>query len=115
MHFHPAPAGAELPAAPPGTDSARSTAAKIPGGPPPAEAGGEPPGALDNALARINDAMAAWSTDMRFDIDPDTRTVVISIIDSASGDVLRSVPNDAALQVAKMIIRLQGHGLDTKA
>ena len=59
--------------------------------------------------------MQAWSTGMRFDVDDDAQRVVVSIIDSATGEVLRTVPSDAVIRVAKMIVQLQGKGINTQA
>ncbi|MYN11666.1 hypothetical protein GSY71_00640 [Pusillimonas sp. TS35] len=70
---------------------------------------------LDKALEAVNNHMQAWSTGMRFDIDPDTDRVVVSIIDSESGDVLRTVPTEAVIRVAKMIAQLQGRSVNTTA
>lgn len=70
---------------------------------------------LDKALEKVNDSMKAWSTGMRFDVDPEAERVVVSIIDSATGEVLRTVPSDAVIRVAKMIVQLQGKSVDTKA
>lgn len=70
---------------------------------------------LEKTLEQINDSMQAWSTGMRFEIDDDAQRVVVSIIDSATGEVLRSVPSDAVLRIAKMIIQLQGGTIDTHA
>ncbi|MBV6273196.1 flagellar protein FlaG [Alcaligenaceae bacterium CGII-47] len=71
--------------------------------------------ALEKALELVNNNLKAWSTDMRFDIDEDAQRVVISIVDSSTGKVLRTVPSDAVLRVAKMIVQLQGTLVDTKA
>ncbi|MCQ9616017.1 flagellar protein FlaG [Paenalcaligenes niemegkensis] len=70
---------------------------------------------LDKALEHLNDSMKAWATGMRFDIDPDTQRIVLTLIDNESGDVLRTIPSEAALAVAKMIIQFQGNGINTKA
>lgn len=70
---------------------------------------------LEKALKLVNSSMEAWSTGMRFDIDPDTERVVVSIVDSATGTVLRTVPTDAVLRVAKMIMQLQGKSINTQA
>lgn len=69
---------------------------------------------LAKALDMLNNNMKAWSTGMRFDIDPEAQRVVVSIIDSETGDVLRTVPTDAVIRVAKMIVQLQGRSVDTK-
>lgn len=70
---------------------------------------------LEKALHLVNNNLEAWSTGMRFDLDPDAQRIVVSIIDSASGEVLRTVPSDAVIRVAKMIVQLQGKSIDTQA
>ncbi|HEY9280308.1 MAG TPA: flagellar protein FlaG [Eoetvoesiella sp.] len=70
---------------------------------------------LEKALELVNSSMEAWSTGMRFDVDPEAQRVVVSIIDSATGEVLRTVPSDAVIRVAKMIVQLQGQSVNTKA
>ncbi|NYT61942.1 flagellar protein FlaG [Alcaligenaceae bacterium] len=69
---------------------------------------------IDQALEQVNNSMEAWATGMRFEINPEAKRVVVSIIDSATGEVLRTVPSDAVLRVAKMIVQLQGKMIDTK-
>lgn len=70
---------------------------------------------LEQALEDVNNTLKAWSTGMRFDIDPDAQRVVVSIVDSVSGEVLRTVPSDAVIKIAKMIVQLQGQSISTSA
>lgn len=70
---------------------------------------------LEQALEDVNNSLKAWSTGMRFDIDPDAQRVMVSIIDSESGEVLRTVPSDAVIRIAKMIVQLQGQSISTQA
>lgn len=70
---------------------------------------------LERTIEQINDSMKAWSTGMRFEIDEDAQRVVVSIVDSESGEVLRTVPSDAVLRVAKMIVQLQGGTINVRA
>lgn len=69
---------------------------------------------LEKALEMLNNNLKAWSTGMRFDVDPEAQRVVVSIIDNETGDVLRTVPSDAVIRVAKMIVQLQGKSVDTR-
>ena len=73
------------------------------------------PGARDDLFEEINSAMQAWSTGMRFEIDEDTQQLVVSIIDTKSGEVLRQIPSDEVLHVAKMITQFQGNIVSVKA
>lgn len=70
---------------------------------------------LEKALESLNDSMKAWATGMRFDMDDEAQRLVVSIIDSETGDVIRTVPSDAVIRVAKMIVQLQGSMVDTTA
>lgn len=70
---------------------------------------------LDTALEQLNENMKAWSTGLRFDVDDDTQKLIVSLVDSESGEVIRTVPSDAALQISKMIAKFQGNSINTKA
>jgi len=70
---------------------------------------------LDKALEEINDQMKAWSTQLQFEIDPDVHQVVVSVVDAESGDVVRTIPSEAVLRIAKMIVNMQGNGIKTSA
>lgn len=73
------------------------------------------PSSIDSALEQLNENMRAWATGVRFDVDPDTQRLVVSLVDNESGDVIRTVPSDAVLQISKMIAQFQGNGINTKA
>jgi flagellar protein FlaG len=74
-----------------------------------------PKSSLEKALESVNESLEAWSTGMRFEMDEDAQRLVVSIVDSTTGDVLRTIPSEAVLRVAKMIVQLQGAGVDTQA
>lgn len=76
---------------------------------------GHPPPQQGDALDEINGSLQAWATGMRFEMDPDAQRLVVSIIDSKTGETLRTVPSDAVIRIAKMIVQLQGQNVDTKA
>src|SRR5690606_29023087 len=69
----------------------------------------------EDAFEEINSAMEAWATGMRFELDEDTQQLVVSIIDTQSGEVLRQIPSEEVLHVAKMIAQFQGNFVSTKA
>lgn len=70
---------------------------------------------LDKALDEINDQLKAWSTQLQFEIDPNVHQVVVSVIDAESGDVIRTIPSETLLKIAKMIVNMQGNGIKTTA
>ena len=70
---------------------------------------------LDTALEQLNENMKAWSTGVRFDVDPDSQRLVVSLVNNESGEVIRTVPSDAVLQISRMIAKFQGNSINTKA
>lgn len=72
-------------------------------------------GPAETAFEEINNAMEAWATGMRFEIDEDTQQLVVSIVDNKTGDVLRQVPSEEVLHIAKMISQFQGKFVSVKA
>jgi len=73
------------------------------------------PGGLDKALREVNQSMEAWSTSLHFEVDPDAQRLVVSVLDARTGEVLRTIPSEAVIRVAKMIVNLQGRGVATRA
>lgn len=69
---------------------------------------------IDKALDQLNEKMKPWAEGVQFEVDPDLDRLVISIVDNDSGEVLRTIPSEALLQVAKMIANFQGQGIDIK-
>jgi len=69
---------------------------------------------LEQALAQLNETMKPWATGIQFEIDPELDRMVIAIVDQDSGEVLRTIPSEVLLQVAKMIASFQGQGIDIK-
>lgn len=115
----PEPIGARAAPGQPGNPAQQVTQV---GGPEPGRWGNDVPQSqdqsalpLDKALDQINDSLRAWSTGIRFDMDDEAQRLVVSIVDSSTGKVLRTIPSDAVLRVARMIARLQGSGVNTQA
>ncbi|OZI75617.1 MULTISPECIES: flagellar protein FlaG [Bordetella] len=76
---------------------------------------GRPPLPLERALEEINQQLRAWSTQLQFEIDPNVHQVVVSIIDSETGDTIRTIPSETLLRIARMIVQMQGHAVQTTA
>ena len=76
---------------------------------------GQANGSPADTFEEINNAMQAWDTGMRFEIDEDTQQLVVSIVDSKTGEVIRQVPNEEVLHIAKMISQFQGQLVSVKA
>lgn len=69
----------------------------------------------EGSFEEINAAMRAWDTGMRFEIDEDTQKLVVSVVDNNTGDVLRQIPSEEVLHIAKIVAQFQGKFIDVKA
>lgn len=67
-----------------------------------------PPGAgeLIAPLQRINEVMRSYG--LEFTLNEHPSRVVTRIVDRASGDVIRQIPSEEVLQIAKRLDELQG-------
>ena len=71
--------------------------------------------AVAAAVERVNDQLAAQNRTIEFTIDPDTKTVVVRLIDRQDNQVLRQVPSQGMLEIAKALDQLQGSLLRSQA
>ena len=60
------------------------------------------------AVVQANRAVRALAATLEFEVDPDTDTIVIRLVDNSDHTVLRQVPTEEMLNIAKSIDRLQG-------
>lgn len=70
----------------------------------------EPVSNLEQAVGELNRYVAGSRTDLQFRVDEDAGRVVVSIVDSESGQVLRQMPSEDALRIARYL-ESGGHGL----
>jgi len=94
------------PVAPAATPTTQASAA-----PPPQEAS---PGEVAQAIKESNRAMTALSTAVQFFLDPDSKTMVVRIVDTATDEVLRQVPAQEMMDIARALDRVKGLLLHTK-
>jgi flagellar protein FlaG len=75
---------------------------------------GSKPGSIPRAQAVQEISQPIRST-LEFSIDPDTGRAVVNIIDSATRDLVRQIPMEEMLVLAKSLDQLKGLLLHTKA
>jgi len=68
-----------------------------------------------DTIEEINANLQALATNLRFEVNPDLDRLVVSVVDSNSGEVLRTIPNETVIRVAKIVASLQGNIVDTAA
>jgi len=100
----------DAPAPPPVTAVGGGVAAADPQAQAPAHAAEAPPSrdAVQAAVDQVNAALAQNNRAIEFSIDPDVKTVVVRLIDKQDGSVLRQVPSQEMLNIAKALDQLQG-------
>jgi len=97
------------------------TAAATPAGPvngrqvrPDATAEPDAPAALPGkdevsaAVKKLNEAMPPSAQSLEFEIDEDSKDIVVKIIDQSTREVVRQMPSKEALEMAKAIDKMQG-------
>ena len=73
------------------------------------------PEATKAAVKQANRAMAALSATLSFEVDVETQTTVVKVIDSSDNSVLRQIPSQEMLEIARALDRLQGMLVRDKA
>lgn len=70
---------------------------------------------LNNAVNTTNKFMLALSQNLQFSIDKDTSKVVVKLTDVATKEVIRQIPSEEMLSIAKALDKLQGLLIREKA
>jgi flagellar protein FlaG len=71
--------------------------------------------AVAKAVEQVNAHLDAQNRAIEFSIDPDTKAVVVRLIDKQDNQVLRQVPSQEMLEIAKALDQLQGRLLRNQA
>lgn len=98
----PQPAAASVGTAAIGSDSARQ---QLPAGgqsmPPPDR------GEVKQAVSRLNEFVQNLRRDLQFRVDEDVNRVIVTVVESDSGKVIRQIPSEEVLAVAKSLEQAQ--------
>jgi len=63
--------------------------------------------ALEQALREINHSLRGWSTSLQFEVDSDTSRVLVRVIDTETGEVIRQIPSEEVLHMSKELGKLR--------
>lgn len=86
-----------LPVAPsPGTEAASPTAQEV-------EPPLIPPVELPSAVSQVNDFFQSVQRSLHFSVDDETDQTVVRVVDTRSGEVIRQIPEDVFLDLAKQL------------
>ena len=66
-----------------------------------------PPREVMEAVSRIQDYVQTLRRDLQFRVDENLNRVVVTVVDSESGEVIRQIPGEEVIAVARSIEQLQ--------
>jgi flagellar protein FlaG len=58
---------------------------------------------LDTAVASINDYVQSIHRDLQFSVDEDLERTVIKVVDGSSGELIRQIPEEVFLELARKL------------
>lgn len=70
---------------------------------------------LEAAVKQVQDVTHTLANELRFNIDKDTDKTVVKIVDSATGELIRQIPSEEMLAIAKALDQIQGLLIKQKA
>jgi flagellar protein FlaG len=70
---------------------------------------------VNEAVKQLNNAMKTMSQGLEFSVDHDVDKIVVKVVDQQTQEVLRQMPTQEALEIAKAMDRVQGLLIRQKA
>ena len=65
-------------------------------------------GQLSDAVKQINDTLKKLGQNLEFSVDSDAKRTIVKVVDQQTKDVIRQIPSEEALEIAKALDRVQG-------
>lgn len=69
----------------------------------------------DHAVTEINQALETLATSLKFEVDDQSGHTLVKVIDQDSGEVLRQIPSEATVRIARSLDKMVGHLVKTEA
>lgn len=63
---------------------------------------------LKESVSKINKTIQTLARDLQFTVDEDTQMNVVKVVDTQTKDVIRQIPSEEVLAIAKALDKLQG-------
>lgn len=64
---------------------------------------------VEQAVRQVNESLVLREVGLQFEVDKETDMVVVKVVDRASGEVIRQIPNEEVVRIAKLMN--DGNGL----
>ena len=63
---------------------------------------------VKDAVKKLNEAVPPSARSLEFEIDEDSKDIIVKIVDTSTREVVRQMPSKEALEMAKAIDKMQG-------
>ncbi|WP_029770454.1 flagellar protein FlaG [Pseudogulbenkiania sp. MAI-1] len=63
---------------------------------------------LHDSVKKLNEALKHYNNNLEFTVDEDTQATVVKVVDSETKKVIRQIPSEEALRIAKAIEDFKG-------
>lgn len=63
---------------------------------------------IDHALDEVRKVVAPLARNLQFSVDDDTGHTVVKVVDSSTNEVIRQIPSEEILSIAKALDKLKG-------
>ncbi len=63
---------------------------------------------LEKAVQKSNETAAVMSSQVRFEVDSQTKDVIVKVINKETGDVIREIPSEEMVRLASRVKELRG-------
>jgi flagellar protein FlaG len=64
---------------------------------------------VERAVHEVNAALVLREVGLQFEVDKDTDKLIVKVVDRASGEVIRQIPNEEVVRIARLMS--EGNGL----
>ena len=66
------------------------------------------PTQVAEAVREINTSLQSRSVGLQFELDEDTDKMIVKVVDRASGEVIRQIPSEEVVRIAKVLGKAPG-------
>lgn len=70
---------------------------------------------VKQAVEQVNKAVQSFSHNLQFSVDEDTNKTIVRVVDTSSGELIRQIPSQEIIEIAKALDKLQGMIIRQKA
>ena len=64
--------------------------------------------AIEQTIAKVREAIGPANASLKIEIDPDSDRVIVKVLDDQSGELIRQIPSQEMVEIAKRLDTMQG-------